>query len=441
MAMPGKLQAVIEKLTPRQRQWAMLGGIAAVGMGALFLVFALTSGTKPVNAPPGNGRDATVTNVEVMPGGVQVTPVDQWVGTAGKKLDQYEQERDRQAKLNADNRAFEERTLKRFAELEQKLTNVQQTPPAVPAPPPPAPEAHAAYPPSQALTAGRALPPPAPLVTETERPPPEPIVPPLVRVAVSEGPPRTVSGPAAKEGAVPDSVDNFLPVSFTRGILLGGLDAPTGGQAQANPQPVLIRLEDNAVLPNRFRSQVKECFVIAAGYGDISSERAYLRTENLSCVRHDGTTLEAKIQGSVFGEDGKNGMRGRLVTKEGQVLAKALLAGFMSGMGAGLSQQSSTLSVSPLGATQSVEPGKIFQYGAYNGVGRAMDRLAQYYVSQLDKIFPVIEIDAGRAVDVVITKGARIDLAAGGAKDRPTAGVPSRDGDEQIRRVSDDEDY
>jgi conjugal transfer pilus assembly protein TraB len=441
MAMPGKLQAVIEKLTPRQRQWAMLGGIAAAGMGALFLVFALTSSTKPVNTSAGNGgRDATVTNVEVMPGGAQVTPVDQWVGTAGKKLDQYEQERDRQAKLNADNQAFEERTLKRFAELEQKLTAVQQTPPAVPAPPPPAPETPAAYPPSRALTAGRALPPP-PLAAESERPPPEPVVPPLVRVAVSEVPPRATPGLAGKVSAAPDSVDNFLPVSFTRGILLGGLDAPTGGQAQANPQPVLIRLEDNAVLPNRFRSQVKECFIIAAGYGDISSERAYLRTENLSCVRHDGTTLEAKIQGSVFGEDGKNGMRGRLVTKEGQVLAKALLAGFMSGMGSGLAQQSSTLSVSPLGATQSVEPGKIFQYGAYNGVGRAMDRLAQYYVSQLDKIFPVIEIDAGRAVDVVITKGVRIDLAAGGVQDRPAAAVSSRDGNERIRRVSDDDDY
>jgi conjugal transfer pilus assembly protein TraB len=44
---------------------------------------------------------------------------------------------------------------------------------------------------------------------------------------------------------------SWLPVSFTRGTLLGGLDAPTGGQAQSNPHPVLIRLSDTAVLPNR----------------------------------------------------------------------------------------------------------------------------------------------------------------------------------------------
>ena len=92
--------------------------------------------------------------------------------------------------------------------------------------------------------------------------------------------------------------------SFTKGQLLGGLDAPTGGQAQSNPHPVLIRLSDNAVLPNRFRGEYRECFVIAAGYGDISSERAYLRTENLSCVRADGATLDAVDLGFDLGTTG-----------------------------------------------------------------------------------------------------------------------------------------
>ena len=121
------------------------------------------------------------------------------------------------------------------------------------------------------------------------------------------------------------TVSTFLPVSFTRGTLLGGLDAPTGGQSQSNPHPVLIRLSDNSFLPNRFRAEYRECFVVAAGYGDISSERAYLRTESLSCVRTDGATLEVKIQGSIYGEDGKVGMRGRLVTKQGQMLALSLI--------------------------------------------------------------------------------------------------------------------
>ena len=71
----------------------------------------------------------------------------------------------------------------------------------------------------------------------------------------------------------------------------------------------LMRLMDNAVLPNQFRSKVKECFVVGAGYGDVSSERAYIRTESLSCITRDGTAIDVPIKGYVAGEDGKAGRK------------------------------------------------------------------------------------------------------------------------------------
>ena len=56
---------------------------------------------------------------------------------------------------------------------------------------------------------------------------------------------------------MPRDTRRYIPSgTFARALLLGGLDAPTGGQAQRNPQPVLLRLMDNAVLPNQFRSKV-----------------------------------------------------------------------------------------------------------------------------------------------------------------------------------------
>lgn len=243
----------------------------------------------------------------------------------------------------------------------------------------------------------------------------------LSRIAVAAPPASAATNAALESESKPNTVQSYLPVSFTRGILLGGLDAPTGGQSQSNPQPILIRLADNAVLPNQFRSDIKECFVIAAGYGDISSERAYLRTENLSCVRHDGTTLEVAIQGTVYGEDGKVGMRGRLVTKQGQMLANALMAGVVGGIGQGFSQSGTSVSTSTFGtiATTDGNARQQFEHGVGAGVGRALDRLAQYYIKLAEQTFPVIEVDAGRQVDVVITKGVKID--AGAALKRPTS--------------------
>ena len=48
---------------------------------------------------------------------------------------------------------------------------------------------------------------------------------------------------------------------------------------------------------------------------------------------------------------------------------------------------------------------KQLQAGLGSGVGKALDRLAQYYITLAEKVFPVIEVDAGRTVDVVITQG------------------------------------
>ena len=67
-------------------------------------------------------------------------------------------------------------------------------------------------------------------------------------------------------------------------------------------------------------------------------------------------------------------MRGRLVSKQGQILANALLAGVASGIGHAFTQSSTTLSVSPLGTTSTVDPGKQLEAGLGTGVGKALER-------------------------------------------------------------------
>jgi conjugal transfer pilus assembly protein TraB len=452
------LRGALERLTPRQRQYAALAALLLCGVGALWAVFAFSDGGPKTPQPQKAAvTGAGVTNIGVMSPGQQVKPLDQWVGTAGRKLAQYEHEREEQSRINKDRKDFEDRTMKRFSELEQRLTAppVAPVPPQVPSTPvtPAAAPAPAAsppqYPPASALPTNLPPPPPSklasPAAAGTALIAPDPPAPGLVRVSLADGrtapaSPRDSSGVQKDANARADTIDTYLPVSFTRGILLGGLDAPTGGQAQTNPHPVLIRLSDNSVLPNRFRAEYRECFVIAAGYGDISSERAYLRTETLSCVREDGSTLEVKVQGSVYGEDGKVGMRGRLVTKQGQILANALLAGLASGLGQGLANASSTFSTSAFGTIATTSGSDALRAGLGTGAGRALDRLAQYYIKLAEQTFPVIEVDAGRTIDVVITKGVRVDAPAT-QKGHPAPSSGTVAPEERYPRRSRDEDY
>ena len=449
---------LLAKLTPRQRQFLTLGGIAFLLFGVLWAVFSITDTPKQPGAPasvaPGQRK---VTNIGVMAPGAQLDPREKWIGEAGKDVAQLKQDRDQARSQIANQERFNQEILNRFDALKQDLARAPQSAPAPPSPPT---GTSPAYPPNSALTASSSsanLPPAPPPPRQNPQPaglpPGTPSMsydaPPLglVRVTLNEsakspaGAPNAAAGPASKtdDAAKVKSVDNYLPVSFTRAVLLGGLDAPTGGQSQTNPHPVLLRLVDSAVLPNRYRGQVRECFVIGAGYGDISSERAYIRTENLSCIRNDGSTLEIAIQGSIFGEDGKVGMRGRLVTKQGQLLANALLAGVVSGIGTAFSQYYSTTTTSTFGTISTTDPNKAIQSGLGTGVGSAMNRLANYYISLAEKVFPVIEVDAGRMVDVVLTKGAVIDAPLNvGATIGPTANRPANQG--RWQRIARDED-
>ena len=61
---------------------------------------------------------------------------------------------------------------------------------------------------------------------------------------------------------------------------------------------------------------MRECFLVAAGYGDLASERAYLRTEAITCIREDGGAIEVPLDAYAVGEEGKVGVRGRLVSKQ-----------------------------------------------------------------------------------------------------------------------------
>ena len=215
------------------------------------------------------------------------------------------------------------------------------------------------------------------------------------------------STPAKEEKT---SAENYLPAgTFMRVVLLAGLDAPTGGQAQNNPHPILMRVLDPAQLPNRYMADMKDCVVTANGYGDISSERAYIRTDRLSCIDQKGGAVDVSLKGYVAGEDGKAGMRGRLVSKQGQALANAFLAGIGSGIGQAFKESSSTVSTSPLGSTSTVTDGKELQAGLASGVGSAMSQLSKYYIKLAEQVFPVIEVDGGRVVDVVLTRGQSIE--------------------------------
>jgi len=271
-----------------------------------------------------------------------------------------------------------------------------------PSPPPGEPDA--------APRLGQLFLPPAATRTGATDPPKAPARSLSIRHVADADAPPAPSPEAAAEAAIPEV---RIPAgSILQGVLLSGLDAPTGQAARQDPYPALLRLKHTAILPNRFRADVRECFLLVGGYGDLGSERVYLRAESINCVRQDGRTLEVAVDGYAVGEDGKVGVRGRLVNKQGQVIGQALQVSFLQGF----SQLFSTVPTATLstgtGAVpfQQVFSGAAMQGAMLSGTGEALERLAEYYLDMAENLFPVLEVDAGRGIEVILNRGVGLKL-------------------------------
>jgi len=163
--------------------------------------------------------------------------------------------------------------------------------------------------------------------------------------------------------------------------------------------------------------------VIAFAHGDISSERAMARTETLSCIDKNDVVHEHEVKGYIYDESGMAGIRGTLVSKQGQLIANSILAGVGAGVGSAFNQQASTISNSALGSMTTLDPNKIGMAGLGQGVNSGLGRLADYFIKLAEQLHPVIEVSAGRAVDIVFTHGFKIN--ANGSTKKPESSESS----------------
>lgn len=256
---------------------------------------------------------------------------------------------------------------------------------------------------------GQQLPPqPQMLPSMSESVEPKPLVQPMKKIVLNLT--RGVNG----DKATRSTIENTIPAgAFAKAVLLGGVDAATTVQSQSDPRPVLLRVVDNGNLPRRFQSDLKACHLLASAYGDLSSERVFMRLEKLTCTeRLTGEISETQVAGYVVGEDGRAGIRGVVADRAGPVLRNSLVGGFLSGVGQFFSvqQQKTDFPANPFMFPQSapsLNPSSMLAAGAAQGASKALDKYAEFYIKRLEQLQPVLQVAAGRQVDVVFTEGTQ----------------------------------
>lgn len=195
--------------------------------------------------------------------------------------------------------------------------------------------------------------------------------------------------------------------TFAKAVVLQGADASAGVLSQTNPDIMMFQIIDDGVMPNKHKSHLRDCFFSASVIGDISSERGKLRTERLSCIHPNSTSIDMQVTGIV--SDSKNGIRGRAVWRDEPMVKKAFWGNFWESMGNIGQQYSTNYSTSPLGSISTVQATKIPLAAVSSGGAGSAKMYAQYNIKRAEMYHPIIQLPPGTIVDVTFLKGFWLD--------------------------------
>jgi conjugal transfer pilus assembly protein TraB len=248
----------------------------------------------------------------------------------------------------------------------------------------------------------------------------------------SESSPASASGAAgeAKAGAaggggfMSGSMQTFEtaefvpPNAYVRARVLVGVDAAAAVNLAGDPKPVLFRLMGPAVgvgSAGRFQStDLTGCTVNGAAFGELSSEKVYIKLQRISCPAGPERFSVATVEGYVA-HAGKAGVRGRVISREGDLTNRAMLAGALQGLGEVFSgataEGANSLQVTGEGlfGSSKLTNEEIAKGAVGGGVAGAASMLAEYYIKRAEQYQPVIEMPTGIEVELVFLSGFQVE--------------------------------
>lgn len=203
----------------------------------------------------------------------------------------------------------------------------------------------------------------------------------------------------------------YLPVGFMPAKVLTGLRAKTVDSASENPEPIILRVQAPAQLPNAVKAELQGCFVVANGFGSLASERVETRLVSLNCLDFDGASIiEQEIKGIVVDDDGVKGLAAHPVTKGGANMARMFMAGLVGGAGDAIKASTQTTYTGATGSATTFDTDKVGLAALGSGVSEASSELAKQYSELVRQAAPVLEMGPGKDVTIVLTQGVWLEI-------------------------------
>jgi len=213
----------------------------------------------------------------------------------------------------------------------------------------------------------------------------------------------------------PDVYDteNYVPPNaYVSARLVVSVDAAIGSSQSGDPKAAQFiitgparHVQDGNKIEE---TDLTGCLVNGSAQGNLSSERVFINLHVMTCPLGNGKVAESKVEGYAT-HLGKNGVRGTVVSREGDLVTKAIIAGTLSGLGRTANQfgQGGGLTVGGSGAVLGDRPnlGEAAIGSAGSGISAGADIYSDYLLERARAYEPVVSLPTGIEVELVFISG------------------------------------
>lgn len=210
-------------------------------------------------------------------------------------------------------------------------------------------------------------------------------------------------------------LENYIPAgSYVKARMLSSADVSTSKDEQSNPNNMMFEIISPVYAP-KFKGvsqeikKIEGCRIMGNAYGQLWTERAYIRLLKMSCSFEKGKISEFEAKGYVT-SFAKEGVRGRVVSRDGYFTSLAFLSGMVEGLGDIIkTTYQPTLEVNTGIATERIKSSDVVKQAGASGIGRSAEMLSQHFIEKSNQYQSVIDLPTGIEVEIVFTDG--IDLS------------------------------
>ena len=209
-------------------------------------------------------------------------------------------------------------------------------------------------------------------------------------------------------------LENYIPAgSYAKAKMLSGADVSTGVNNQSDPNNMMFEIISPVYAP-KYKGGIQEikkvegCRIMGAAVGQLWTEKAYIRLLKMTCSFEKGKIAEFNVKGYVT-SFAKEGVRGKVVSREGYFTSLAFLSGMVEGFGDVMkTAYSPSLEVSTGLAIEKIKASDVAKQSGASGIGKSAEKLSDYLIKKAEQYQSVIDVPTGIEVEIVFQEGVNL---------------------------------